>query len=76
MIRKVLAFFRFATKAERLMLAYKACGYTEDEVFTRWKADLARAMLAPEQPLTATTTSYEGRSYLNTHLVNAPTETA
>jgi hypothetical protein len=44
MFSKIAAFFRFAVKAERLMLAYKACGFTEEQTLARWRADLARAL--------------------------------
>jgi hypothetical protein len=50
MIRKALAFFRFATKAERLMLAYKAWGYDEDQVIERWRADLHKAAMDTRPP--------------------------
>jgi hypothetical protein len=44
MIRKTITFFRFAAKAERLMLAYRAWGFTEEQTLARWRADLARAL--------------------------------
>jgi hypothetical protein len=42
-IRKIIRFFRFATKAERLLLAYQAWGYGEDEVLERWRNDLEKS---------------------------------
>lgn len=43
MIRKVVRFFRFATRAERLLLAYQAWGYSENEVLERWRNDLEKS---------------------------------
>jgi hypothetical protein len=44
MIRKIAAFLRFANKAERLMLAYRACGFSEEQTIARWEADLHRVL--------------------------------
>lgn len=40
MIRNTARFFRFATKAERLLLGYMAQGATEEDVLERWRSDL------------------------------------
>jgi hypothetical protein len=44
MIGKIAAFLRFANKAERLMLAYKALGFSEEQTIARWEADLHRVL--------------------------------
>lgn len=47
MIRSLLRCIRLGIKAEEIVLAYKAWGYTEEQALQRWRMDLAR-MVDPE----------------------------
>lgn len=63
MIRKIAHFFRFATKAERLLLGYQACGYSEAEVLERWRADLACVADPPSMGETFTLQEVFGKTH-------------
>lgn len=63
MLKYLIRYLRFASKAERILLGYKALGLSEEQALARWKADLQRAAVGDPPALSVRadgTTEFSG----------------